>query len=186
MKTDNIFTLQEIEEEINFAIANEMNIHFVVNGMLATYIVDYLEEEHGMPQFSEYEDGSDRLYDFLAYETYTISIDADDEFMYFAQETYYEKPFGRILAAFGGEDDIVYIEAETDLSLTDLKRVHGKQIIVFDLEDGLHECDDCNGCLFEGECDENHDEENYALNLLLSRIELLEERVYELENRYYF
>lgn len=183
MRINNEFSLTDIEDEINWAVANEVNTHFIVTGTLARYIVDYLETEHEMPQFSEYEDESDKLYDFLDYEVYTISINADEDFMYFAQETYYEKPYGRILATVGGEEDIVYVESETDLSLADLKRVYGKQIIVFDLDEESHECCDCNGCPFEGECEENElDEENYALNLLLDRIENLEDRVAELES----
>lgn len=146
MKINSEFSLTDIEDEINYSIANEINTHFIVTGELAYYIVDYLKTEHEIPQFSEEDDESDKLYGFCLDEVYTISINANDDFIYFVQETYYDKPYGRILAEVGGEEDIVYVESKTDLSLSDLKRVHGKQVIIFDLEeDELDECD-CELC----------------------------------------
>lgn len=180
MRINNEFSLTDIEDEINWSIANEVNTHFIVTGELAYYIFDYLETEHEIPQFSECEDESDKLLGFCLDEVYTISINANDDFIYFVQETYYDKPYGKILAECGGDDDIVYIESSTSLTLEDLKRVHGKQIIVFDLEAELPECCDCDGCPCEE--DGNSDEEYYAINLLLDRIEKLEEKVAELES----
>lgn len=170
MKIDNEFSFTDIEKEINYSIANEINTHFIVTGELAYYIVDYLETEHEIPQFSECEDESDKLYGFCLDEVYTISINANNDFIYFVQETYYDKLYGKILADVGGEEDIVYVESATNLSLLDLKRVHGKQVIIFDLEED--ELDDC--------CDS--EEEYYALNLLLDRVENLESEVEKLKN----
>lgn len=192
MRNDNEFSLLDIEDEINYAIANELDTHFIVTGDVADHIVRYLETEHEMPQFSEDEDGSDKLYDFVDYEVYTISIMTDDDYTYFAQETYYDKPYGRILAECGDEEDIVYIESETDLSLQDLKRVHSKQTIIFDLEES-RKCGECNGCLFVHECEGNESDEEYAtldkvaenammVPYLLDRIETLECIVAELEH----
>lgn len=171
MNSNNEFTFAEINDEIDYNIKNEINSHFVVTGDVAKHIVEYLENEHEMPQFSEYDDESDKLYDFLPYEVYTISILADDDFMYFVQESYYEQTYGKILAEFGNDDEIVYIESATDLSLTDMKRVHGKQIIVFDLVDNDSDCCDCENCA-------NDDD---VVDLLLGKIKTLEDKIAELE-----
>ena len=166
MRIDNEFSLLDIENEINYSIANEINTHFIVTGDIAAYIVDYLETEHEMPQFSESDDESDKLYDFVDYEVYTISIMADDDYVYFAQESYYDKPHGKIFAELGGEDDIVYVQSETNLSLLDLKRVHSKQTIIFDL--------------VEDECCKCCKDEEFTIDTLLERIKTLEDQVAEL------
>lgn len=166
MKIKNKYSLLDIQNEIDFFIANEINAHFIVAGDVADHIVGYLEAEHEMPQFSEYSGERDKLYTFTDYEAYTISIVSDNDYMYFVQESYYHKTHGKILAELGGEDDIVYIQSETNLSLQDLKRVHSKETIIFDLEE--NEC--CR-------CDEH---EASTIDTLSRKIKTLEDRVAEL------
>lgn len=159
-------TYDDLFNEIDYAIENELNLNFIVKGNVAENIYGYLECEHDMPQFEEL---GDRLDEFDHSKVYIIDILSNDDFIYFVQEAYYK---GVLLENDEEFTDISYVDSESDLSLSDMKRVHGKQVVVFDLEEDDYELCECCDC---------EDEENYALNLLLDRIENLEREVAELK-----
>lgn len=154
---------------IDDAVANEKVVDFYIKGDLAKMLVDYLECEHGMTECEDcqYENAIDD------YKIYSLSLDAKDEFQFFLEEAYFN---GILLENDGEYSSCSYIDKACEM--TQFDRIHGNRAF-FDLEE-TNGCEDCNGCIFEGECE--NDEEDYALNILLDRIENLEDRVSELES----
>lgn len=165
-------TIEDIEKEINYSIANEINTHFIVNGLLASIIVAYLDTEHEIPVFTETEDGSDIIEDFEYDKVYTISLSVNDDYVYFCDEAYHDGIFLMI----DDDDAIAYIQDETELTTIDLKRIITKDTLVFNIDEDnsfdLTEDEDCDiaddckhcpcGCYNQD--DDNEEEADYELN----------------------
>lgn len=153
-------TYDDLCDEIDYAVSNELDICVIVNGDLASEIVNYLDKEHGMKSIG-------KTYEFCDEIVYSVNIKTDNDLSYFVQEAYYK---GELL-----EDDksvdITYIDIQTELTLLDMKNIHSKQVITFELEEEC-DCCDCENCQSQEEYD--------ALAILLDRIETLEDKVEEL------
>lgn len=162
-------TIEDIEKEINYSIANEINTHFIVNGLLASIIVAYLDTEHEIPVFTETEDGSDIIEAFEYDKVYTISLSVNDDYVYFCDEAYHDGIFLMI----DDDDAIAYIQDETELTTIDLKRIITKDTLVFNIdEDNLFDLTEDENCDIADDCkhcpcgcydqdDDNEEEADY-------------------------
>lgn len=145
-------TYDDLDKEINYAVANNITTTFIVMGDVLDYIVDYLECEHNIPQWTE--DGEPE-YNFEYNIVYNLTY-YDGE--YYVQEAYYQREDGEVLASFGDEDEVCYIQMDTDLTTSDIKRIECGDIILFDFveddEERLSEDTEDNLPLSEGHKDE--------------------------------
>lgn len=123
--------LEDIHKEINYAIANKIVTHFTVLGDTGMGIIDYLETEHNLHQYT---DGEEEFYDLESNVVYLISVCPEE---YYIQEAYYQYENGEVLASYGNEDEIAYIEIGANLTTKDIQRIFCGNIILFEVDNEL-------------------------------------------------